>query len=345
MALRLCQILIRLLLALAVVVLLGRIDPGEARGEGNRSGPTRSVDAPATSPTLAAFDAEEFGRQFPELAAGAFTPAEPGHAATEVMFDAEDGRLDHYSPLTAALWLGGVTSEEVRRTCEARFDVFLGELRRQPVSGDDPAALAWLIHEHLHRRLLTGEYEVAASNLEGALTGGAYNCVSAALLYYEASRQLGLHCEIVAWPDHVACRVATSHGSLAVEPTCVTWFERARRGTQAPTAPRTTPPRCLTEVQFLALVDYNRGVALLREGRHQAAMQANLRALRLDPRNVSARNNLLAAINNEALALSRDRQFGAALELLARGRRLAPDYAPFVINTRHVEQQSQATSG
>jgi hypothetical protein len=48
--------------------------------------------------------------------------------------------------------------------------------------------------------------------------------------------------------------------------------------------------------------------------------------------NPSARANLLAAVNNWALELGECSQYADAVELLAHGRRFAPDHPTFSIN-------------
>ena len=91
---------------------------------------------------------------------------------------------------------------------------------------------------------------------------------------------------------------------------------------------------------------YNRGVDLLEAGRHDAAVATNQAALRLDAANGAARANLLAAVNNWSLELSRGGNYPQALRLLETGLQYAPDYGLFHENLVALHQQrlARATS-
>ena len=89
---------------------------------------------------------------------------------------------------------------------------------------------------------------------------------------------------------------------------------------------------------LIAMFYYNRGVDAVYHSRYAESVAANRKALLLDPNNATARGNLLAAVNNWALALADTGRFEEAELLLADGRRYAPDHLPFVYNAAHVQR-------
>src|SRR5206468_4603399 len=106
--------------------------------------------------------------------------------------------------------------------------------------------------------------------------------------------------------------------------------------------------RRVSETGLVAVIYYNRGIDLLRDGRFAEAVSANLRALRLDPENEAAAGNLLASINNWSLSLAAAGRFEDAISLVNRGLAAAPDHEPFHANRRHIYRtwiESLAASG
>ena len=90
---------------------------------------------------------------------------------------------------------------------------------------------------------------------------------------------------------------------------------------------------------------FKRGTIHFERGELSPAIAANLVALRLDPARSGARHNLLAAINNEAVALCQRNQFDAALALLDCGLALAPREHSLLTNRRLAQQQLDRRSG
>ncbi|MHC4180022.1 MAG: hypothetical protein ACYSWU_21165, partial [Planctomycetota bacterium] len=97
--------------------------------------------------------------------------------------------------------------------------------------------------------------------------------------------------------------------------------------------------REVSEVQMAAMIYYNRGVDLLAAGRFDQAATANDKALRLDPHSTTARGNLLATINNWAIALGSSNRYPEAVDLLREGLRLDPEYETFAPNYVHLHHQ------
>ena len=74
---------------------------------------------------------------------------------------------------------------------------------------------------------------------------------------------------------------------------------------------------------------FNRGWRLLREGDYAAAAQANAAALRLDRQCLPAHKNLLASLNNWAVALCAAQQYTQALEVLCAGQAIDGTFCAF----------------
>ena len=91
------------------------------------------------------------------------------------------------------------------------------------------------------------------------------------------------------------------------------------------------------------MIYYNRGVDAFYHRHFDQAVAANRKALLMDPNNLAARGNLLAAVNNWALTLAATGRFNEAENLLAAGSRFAPEHLPFQHNAAHV-QRMQAQS-
>jgi tetratricopeptide (TPR) repeat protein len=77
----------------------------------------------------------------------------------------------------------------------------------------------------------------------------------------------------------------------------------------------------------------------MEERAYRGALDSNALALRLDPENVHARANLLAALNNWALAESTAGAFDRSAMILEAGLRLDPGRAMYRDNYVAVHQQ------
>lgn len=264
-------------------------------------------------------------------------------ATRRLLQDALDGSIDRMTMLQAALVASGVDDDALLRAYQAQFRLWQSQLRRSRAVTGRPIEKAAAIFEFLHKDILTGPYEREATDVSLTFGDGRFNCVSSLVLYTGLAEHYSLDVRAVETPGHVFCRLHVGKQTLDIETTCATWFqsgsqsehelpESARRDSAAQT-------REIELIQLLAIIYYNRAVELLADGEFRSAVSANLAALRLDPTNQVVRGNLLASINNWALALSRTGQHREASELLARGLRGAPHYPYFRQNDIHVHQQ------
>ncbi|HEY5311408.1 MAG TPA: hypothetical protein VIK18_02775 [Pirellulales bacterium] len=248
-------------------------------------------------------------------------PADPALLAA-----AATGHLPAGGLLRAALTAEDMDAEcaEVHVGC---VDAWANELERLP--GDPPARAAAAL-KLLHQRVLK-HYDAGASSLAGALSEGRYNCLGSVILFVALAERLGMPCRAVERPGHVLVRLNLERGWIDIETT-------SARGVGLPQTPGAAPAaeRELSNRALLALLYFNRGCDLLERRAFRAALAANLAALELDPANARARNNLLAAWNNWALALARQGELRAAGALLSRGLELAPGYPLFAENMQAI---------
>jgi regulator of sirC expression with transglutaminase-like and TPR domain len=262
--------------------------------------------------------------------------------------DAAGGRLHEFSALDAALVAGGIDSPDSLRRYQQKAAALVDQLRSSATLGGTPRQQVEAVFEFLHERVLYGGYDLAYSDLRRVLDDGRFNCVSATVLMNYLAGQLGLDCRGLEMPGHAMTRVRLADGALDIETTCPHWFSLRNDFRQSAIATKTigaaaggdrSKAREVSPVQMAAMIYYNRGVDLLSEKRFAEAARANAKALKLDPRNATARGNLLATINNWAIDLSDSQRFVEAVELLRRGLSMDAKFEPFAQNYVHVHSQ------
>lgn len=248
-----------------------------------------------------------------------------------LLADATDGAWNQFSLAEAALIASGVESLAERQQLLARLDQFTARARSE-ISPQQPVAKrADLLLHWMHREVLTSPYELRASGLDVSLRSGAFNCVSATILYCCLAQQLGMSGIAVEQPGHVLVVVRDGTQSHYVETT-------AGRSDEKSLAPPSTVAgeRPLSATALIGLIYYNHGIDLLESGQFVAAAATNQRALTLDPGHVQARGNLLASWNNLALEMIAHEQFADAEHVLDRARAISPNHPPLVANERHL---------
>jgi hypothetical protein len=257
----------------------------------------------------------------------------------ELLRDASDGHFDEHPLYGAAMIASGVSADD-RLDCHARMI----HLRREQANRLDNAAdaeNARIVFEFLHRHVLTGGYREDASNVAATLRGGPYNCLSAAILFIDLAREAGFDAQAVQAPGHVYCQVrapadAPREDWQNIELTAPDHFQRSR-ATHGPQ--RDDTHRVLSAVELVGLVYFNRGIEALARRQFAAAAAANLTALTLDPASRTAADNLLATMNNWALALAREGNPAEALRIVKTARQIAPDHAHLWTNERYLQSR------
>jgi tetratricopeptide (TPR) repeat protein len=300
-------------------------------------------------------------------------------AERRLFADAADGHFDEHSLLDAALIACGANDpiaieryrqkfaelrDDLRRadqskSTESSSGSFAADFTPSPPAGEGRGEGAALrkyqqIHQVLHHLLLR-TYDANATDLATTFDTGVYNCASATLLYVALAGEVGLNARAVELPGHVRVEANAGDDRYEIEITCPTWPDAVRRLSSP--SPRgegrgegdaaDANRRQVSSLGLVAMIYYNRGIDAFYDHRYTDAVAANRRALLLDPDNSTARGNLLAAVNNWALALSDAGRYADAETLLAAGLRYDPTHEPFTHNAAHVQQlwsQSQSAA-
>jgi hypothetical protein len=271
--------------------------------------------------------------------------------------DVADGRFRKLSLIDAGLIASGVDDPSVDSRAERQFAEAVNEIKRAydgelRIDGNDVRPSQTLarverVHHVLHQRLLRGGYNADASSLATTLETGVYNCASATLLFVALAQEMNLDAQAVEMPGHVRAIVNCDGQQYAVEVTCPVWADAIRPKNdlenslgvdQTWRSVRGSQERDVSSAGLVAMIYYNRGIDAFNTGRYSDAIIANRKALLLDAESRNARGNLLAAVNNWALALGDEGDFAAAESLLDFGQQFDPQHLPFSQNRAHIEQ-------
>jgi tetratricopeptide (TPR) repeat protein len=266
-------------------------------------------------PSQASFDTDE---------------SRPASVDRRLLTDAYDGQLNEFSLIEAAVRAGGKTSPRELTSLLSRFDRLADLVTRELRHLSSAREQALAIHGLLHESVLI-EYQTDASDVAETLRSGAYNCVSASILFVELAKRAGLQAHAVQLPEHVRCEVVLDGAAVPIEMTSIhlPFAAAAKAGRR----------RVLSDVELLATIYYNRGVQAFDTGNLESAIRLNTLALELDPDCHPARSNLLAAINNRVVELVQSHQHLQANQLLEQGLRVAPAYKPFLANQAYLRKQ------
>jgi tetratricopeptide (TPR) repeat protein len=231
--------------------------------------------------------------------------------------------------LRQALMANGQHDQATIAKYEARVEGWIAALRQRIVDDDSPRDRAVVILAFLQREVLTGEFDANCSDVAETVDHGRFNCATATILLAAISRELGVAAIGIHMPGHVRVRVPTN-SPLDVE-------------TTLPAAVAITQPapdfRLLTDEALVAKLVYNRGVQRLEAKQFDAAATEFARALAADPLDAASRQNLLAALNRGAIALSKNHQYSAALDRISAALEIDPQHSATLANQRYVHQQ------
>ncbi|MGA2256608.1 MAG: tetratricopeptide repeat protein [Thermoguttaceae bacterium] len=270
------------------------------------------------------------------------------------------GSFGEFSLLEAGFIAGGIDRhDELRRYCK-RFDELVESLRRSGKVRGTPYERAQAVFAFLHQSILNGGYNLQSSDLRQAIDHGRFNCVTASVLFNCLAERFELKAVGLEIPGHAMSRLELPRETLDIETTCPRWFTLNDRASAAnlPLAADLTQAehdttvqtesaaqararnaandrralRQVSEVELVATIYYNRGVDLLAEKHFADAAGANAKAVRLDPKSATAKNNFLATINNWAIDLGTSGEYEKAAELLRLGLAADPSYDAFRSN-------------
>ncbi len=258
---------------------------------------------------------------------------------SRLLHDARDGRLDEFTLFEAALIANGIESVEQCQQFQAILDAAASEFAPQLAKLEPPLTRAGKLFRLMHARLLAGTYQADCTQLSRTLTDGDYNCVSATVLFHVLCRRFGLDPVAVSTPTHVYSRLNIAGEPFEIQTTCPTWFELPADQRAAASPAPSSDMREISDVELVAKVFYNRGVRCLEAERFAQAEAAFRKSLLLDPRDTTANENLLATLNNWALAECDQQDFEQAIRLLDQGLELDPKYSAFQANQLHAYQR------
>jgi tetratricopeptide (TPR) repeat protein len=311
--------------AVAEVALLGREGPPQSQYAFKQT-PAAAVEVLARLKTLSSLDVR----------------ISPDEAA--MFADVRDGRFTRWSYAEAALLASGVTDPTARRLYLVRIDKLAAEARAATGAGT-PLQKGERLLNWLHGGPLDGGYEAEQTRLDVLLDTQRYNCVSSAVLYNVLGRRLGLDLRAVEVPDHAFSVLYDGASHADVETTTAGGFnparDRAARDalkhktgfTYLPDSHR-DQRRETGEAGLIAVIYYNRGVALTREKRYHEALLSYFRAMHLDPEFASAVKNALAVLANWSGELAEQAKFEQGLAVLSAGLELAPGDATLSHNRK-----------
>ena len=253
-------------------------------------------------------------------------------AVTPASFAAE-ARDASWQFIQRALVASGVTQTGLLHERQLQWTAGVARLppvlrRPGPHTDRAGALLAWM-----HAELLYGGYHAGASSLDETFASGRFNCLTSAVLYCALAQEIGLPVRGIAASDHVYVEIVEPQGFRPIETTTAD-------ATAKPKA-KHPAPRVLSARQLVALIYYNRGVACFARKQYAQAAELSARALQLDFKNAAAHENLMAAVNNWAIALSEERRFDEAQSLLRFGHAAAPEDASLRRNLQAVERALQ----
>lgn len=197
----------------------------------------------------------------------------PAHADEQLVFlDLQDHALDQFSLLEAALQIGGfdhADSVSVSRALAA-------DILNDSASGSTRTRIERIL-TGMRAKVMTGQYDPAATQLPVMLRTGNYNCVSAATVFLGLAEISHVAARGVLLPGHLACRVwIPEEGQwIDLEPT------QATRNAVPDSSTR--GGRELTPVEVLAKLYYNRGIELLAERDYYPALRCAELSVALDP--------------------------------------------------------------
>jgi len=253
-----------------------------------------------------------------------------------LLADAQDGELGQFDLLSACLIAGRVAdAEELVTQRQQLFAAIDGMLAQGPLMGT-AAERAEELLRRLHVAVLTGRYDKQATDLRRVIATGDFNCLSATVLFGAVCERANISVEYWSQPGHVYCRL--SERGQRIEPASRQW------GSAPQSLQASAPARRITPVQLVGKFYYNRGVEQLQRREFEAGIASLRRASQLDPLDADAPANLLAGLNNWALALVEQDQPVAAAALIGRGLAIDPGFAPLVANRRYLAERVRAAA-
>ncbi len=239
------------------------------------------------------------------------------------------GPLDPGTLVDTALIVSGL-SDQVLQSWRIGIEAALAPIREAAALKPDPKARAEALLELLHERGPFHDYSATATTLIDVFNQGKFNCVSSAVVYLIAARELGIPCAGVRTSDHAFCSVTIGGNSIDVETTTTYGFDPGtkRQFTDAfgkVTGYSYVPPgdytrrETIDDRRLLSLILSNRAALLESAGHWGEALSLAVDYDAMEP-DAESRDFVLGRVNNLAAALMRNRDWTDALRLANEAR-------------------------
>lgn len=265
---------------------------------------------------------------------------EPEPLAQRLRDDLVDGQLDRFSLFEAALVAGEVSDRQQITNLREQFEAQCRDAASEIITERAGNHRIEAVLNCLHQRFLRGEYQADHSELQRTLVDGHFNCVTSTILFRCLCERFGVPCETMASKAHVLCRQSGTPPRY-IETTSPQWriTDVAQLQDRYKHAINVEDLREITDVQLVGKIYYNLGVARLEASQHAEAVDLLKFAWQLDPQDHRAYDNLLAALNNWALAECDAGRYQSASDLIQRGLAIDGSYTALRANDLHVHQK------
>lgn len=240
----------------------------------------------------------------------------------ELLLDADDGHVDHFTMAKAALVICGVTDPEKQKHYFEKLVKIDAEVKKNCAGIKSTKARAEALGKYLLAGPMKGGYVGNQSSLVTLLDTGKYNCVSSATLYNLLAPRIGIQVRAVLISGHVFSRTL----DFDIEPTSGDIYplddriERSlRNGTKnnSSEAPfKQQVFRDMGNAGLLSTIYDNMGSAYGAANRFPDAITCYLKAGCLDPGNPAVVANMRIVFNmwiNNAKA-SHDSKLAATIQ-------------------------------
>jgi len=216
----------------------------------------------------------------------------------DLLLDANDGHVEHWSMAKAALVVCGVTDPARQKHYFAQLKQIEAGCKQATANTKNAEARARALGAYLLKEPMHAGYESRQSDLAVLLDTGKFNCVSSAVLYNMMAPRVGLQVRAVSISGHVFTRTL----DFDVEPTSGKVYpldDRNRRALKMeskndnPLAPFNHQLfREMGNAGLLSSMYNNLASDFGKEHRYEEAVAAYLKGACLDPGNIGLVYNL-----------------------------------------------------
>ncbi|MDO5580304.1 MAG: tetratricopeptide repeat protein [Planctomycetia bacterium] len=143
----------------------------------------------------------------------------------DLLQDARNGKWDKIDLFDATLIAEGKVSLKSRAPYREKYDQFVRELKERTDLLSSEKLKTRIVYEFMHRKILTGNYDLNLSSLAASFDRGVFNCVSATILFGALAHEVGLSVAGLETTGHAKSRVFFDQEYLDIETTCTKWSQ------------------------------------------------------------------------------------------------------------------------